>query len=54
MTAEAMILFYSDYIDAYLSTFFEEKRKAHQKGQKWTEWVQMFESYLYAGEPPMK
>lgn len=54
MTAEAMILFYADYIDAYLSTFFEEKRKAHQKGQKWTEWVQMFESYLYAGEPPKK
>jgi 3'-5' exoribonuclease len=50
MTAEALILFYADYIDAYLSTYFEQKQKAHKRGDKWTEWVEMFEGFLYAGE----
>ena len=54
MTAEAMILFYADYIDAYLSTYFEEKKKALQKGQRWTDWVEMFGCYLYAGGPTDK
>ncbi|HRU54961.1 MAG TPA: HD domain-containing protein [Candidatus Sumerlaeia bacterium] len=52
VTAEALILFYADYADAYLSTYFEERKMAHQKGQKWTDYVEMFQSYLYAGEPP--
>jgi len=51
MTAEALILFYADYIDAYLSTYFEQQKKAHEKGDEWTEWVDMFESFLYAGLP---
>jgi 3'-5' exoribonuclease len=51
-TAEALILFYSDYMDAYLSTFFESQRKAHEKGEKWTGWVDMFGGFLYAGELP--
>ncbi|MBN1900469.1 HD domain-containing protein, partial [Candidatus Sumerlaeota bacterium] len=50
MTAEALILFYADYIDAYLSAYFEQKQKAHKRGDKWTEWVDMFEGFLYAGE----
>lgn len=52
VTAEALILFYADYADAYLSTYFEERKKAHQKGQKWTDYVEMFDAYLYAGIPP--
>jgi len=49
MTAEAMILFYADYIDAYLSMYFEQKKKALEKGEPWTDWVDMFGSFLYAG-----
>ena len=51
MTAEAMILFYADYIDAYLSMYFEQKKKAIEKGEQWTDWVDMFGSFLYAGSP---
>ncbi len=53
-TAEALILFYADYVDAYLSTYFEQTKKAHEKGERWTEWVDMFNNFLYAGEPPAK
>jgi len=49
-TAEALILFYADYIDAYLSTYFEQRDKAREKGEPWTDWVDMFSSFLYAGK----
>jgi len=52
MTAEALILTWADYADAYLSTFFEKQKEAHDKGEKWTDWVDMFGHYLYAGDPP--
>lgn len=52
MTAEALILSYADYIDAYLSTFFEKQKEAHEKGERWTDWVDMFGHFLYAGDPP--
>ena len=50
-TAEALVLSYSDYIDAYLSTYFEAREKALANGERWTGWVDIFGSYLYAGEP---
>ena len=48
-TLEALILHFSDYIDAYLSTFIEVTERATQKGLNWSDYNKMFERFLFAG-----
>jgi 3'-5' exoribonuclease len=50
-TREALILHYADYADAYLSSFAGAVAEAQARGEPWTPYNKMFESYLYAGAP---
>lgn len=45
-TIEALILHYADYIDAYISNFFESADRAAEKGQVWTDYNKLFERYM--------
>lgn len=51
-TREAMLLHFADYTDAYMIIATDEMRRAMAKGEQWTPFVKMFDSYLYAGAPP--
>lgn len=48
-TREAMVLHYADHTEAYMTVFAEETAKAAGKGETWTPFSKMFESYLFAG-----
>ncbi len=52
-TREALVLHYADHAEAYMSTFVTEVDKATEKGEAWTNYSRMFESYLYTGENTM-
>ncbi|MDK2970874.1 MAG: 3-5 exoribonuclease [Candidatus Sumerlaeota bacterium] len=46
---EALLLHYADYADAYLTSFANAVTEARHRGEPWTPYNKMFESYLYAG-----
>jgi 3'-5' exoribonuclease len=48
-TREAQIFHYADYTDAYMTVFADETRKAVQRGEEWTPFNRMFDSFLFAG-----
>ncbi len=48
-TREAFLLHYGDYTDAYLSTYCAETDVARAKGEAWTPFNRLFDTYLYAG-----
>ncbi len=48
-TREAMVLHYADHAEAYMTVFKEETERARDRGETWTPWNRIFESYLYAG-----
>jgi len=48
-TREAMLLHYADYVDAYMSSFDEATKDLREKGQMWTGYNRLFESYLHTG-----
>lgn len=49
---EALLLHYADYADAYLTSYADSVDEARQRGESWTPYNRMFESYLFAGGPP--
>lgn len=51
-TREAMLLHYADYMDAYMVMATDEMRRAQSRGDAWTPFVKVFDSYLYAGPAP--
>ncbi len=56
-TREALVLHYADHTEAYMAVFTTEADRASERGEKWTSYNKLFESYLYAtpgggaGEP---
>lgn len=48
-TREAQVFHYADHADAYMTVFKVETEKAAAKGEAWTPFNRMFDSYLYAG-----
>lgn len=50
-TREAWLLHHGDYIDAYMAAFIEATDEAQGRGESWTAYNKLFQSYLYAGEP---
>lgn len=50
-TREALILHYADYTDAYLTSYVDAADAAQARGERWTPYHRMFESYLFAGAP---
>lgn len=50
-TREALTLHYADNTEAYMAVFTTEVDKATTRGQAWTPFTKMFDSYLYAGKP---
>lgn len=48
-TREAFVLHYADHTEAYMASFVNEVREAGEKGEPWTGYSRMFESYLYTG-----
>ena len=46
---EALVLPYADYTDAYMASFQNEVAPAVTKGEPWTGYSKMFQSYLYVG-----
>lgn len=46
---EALLLHYADHTEAYMAVVVEQTAKAATKGETWTPFNRMFESYLYAG-----
>lgn len=51
---EALVLHYADHCEAYMAAFTTEIGKAIDRGDTWTAYNKMFESYLYAGPQPGK
>lgn len=51
-TREAYALHYADNTEAYMTVFAAETQKAADRGQAWTNFNKMFDSYLYAGNIP--
>lgn len=51
-TREALVLHYADHTEAYMTVFHNETARARAKGELWTNFNKMFESYLYAGKAP--
>ncbi|MCC6548119.1 HD domain-containing protein [Candidatus Sumerlaeota bacterium] len=50
-TREALVLHYADRTEAYMTSFDNEARRALNRGEAWTGYSKMFESYLFAGQP---
>lgn len=48
-TREAFLLHYADLSDAYLAIFVTETDKAREKGEAWTGFNKLFDTYLYSG-----
>jgi len=46
---EAFVLHYADHTEAYMASFVKETTKAAEKGDAWTAYSKMFESYLFVG-----
>ena len=51
-TREAYALHYADNTEAYMTVFAAETQRAADKGEAWTPFNKMFDSYLYAGNIP--
>ena len=53
-TKEAFILHYADYNDAFLTSFNDSVRDAQEKGEPWTPYNRLFETFLFTGKsaPP--
>ncbi|MBI1290681.1 HD domain-containing protein [bacterium] len=51
-TREAQVFHYADHADAYMTVFKVETEKAMAKGEAWTPFNRMFDSYLFAGAIP--
>lgn len=51
-TREALLLHYADYTDAYLTSYIQSVAEARNRGENWTGFSRLFDSYLYAGAPP--
>lgn len=50
-TREALILHYADNTEAYMASFAAEIARHAEKGQSWTPFNKMFQSYLFTGGP---
>jgi 3'-5' exoribonuclease len=48
-TREAQVFHYADHCDAYMTVFKNETEKAAAKGEPWTNFNRIFDTYLYAG-----
>lgn len=49
-TREAVVLHYADHTEAYMTVFDSETKAAQSRGELWTSWNRIFESYLYVGK----
>ncbi len=49
-TRESLVLHYADHTEAYMAVFTTETDRAAEKGDKWTSYNKLFESYLFASE----
>ncbi len=48
-TREALVLHYADYTEAYMAAFSENTNKSSARGEVWTPYNKMFQSYLFTG-----
>lgn len=48
-TKEAFLLHYADYNDAFLAAFNDSVRDSQEKGEAWTPYNRMFETFLFSG-----
>jgi 3'-5' exoribonuclease len=53
-TREALLLHYGDYTDAYMASFGDAVRESLERGQRWTPYNRLFESFLFTGLPDGK
>jgi 3'-5' exoribonuclease len=50
MTLEAILLYLADEMDSKANAFNRIIQRSREQGDRWTEWVQLLNRYLYAGE----
>lgn len=49
MTLEAILLYAADMMDSKANAFNRIIQRSREAGERWTEWVKLAETYLYAG-----
>ncbi len=52
MTLEAILLYLADEMDSKANAFNRIIQRSREQGDRWTEWVQLLNRYLYVGEKP--
>lgn len=52
MTLEAIVLHCCDYVDSQMAAYTREITRAQELGKRWTDYVNLIDRYLFAGEPP--
>lgn len=50
MTLEAILLYLADEMDSKANAFNRIIQRSREQGDRWTEWVQLLNRFLYAGE----
>ena len=52
MTLEALVLNYADELDSKVAAFMRIKKKEHEPGKEWSNYVNLLNRFLYIGDLP--